>query len=46
LIMSGGRLSILLTRPLATAFVVAALIVVALPVVLPPVRRMLRTVPE
>src|SRR5436309_11293109 len=32
LLMSGGRLSILLTRPLATAFVAAALIVVVLPV--------------
>jgi len=45
LLMSGGRLSILLTRPLATAFVAAALIVVVLPVALPPVKRLLRTVP-
>ena len=45
LLMSSGRFSILLTRPIATVFVVAALSVVALPVLLPPVRRMLRTVP-
>src|SRR5438445_651643 len=45
LLMSSGRFSILLTRPIATVFVVAALSVVALPVILPPVRRMLRTVP-
>ena len=45
LLMSSGRFSILLTRPIATVFVVAALSVVALPLVLPPVRRMLRTVP-
>jgi putative tricarboxylic transport membrane protein len=45
LLMSGGRFSILLTRPIATVFVVTALSVVALPPILPPVRRMLRTVP-
>jgi putative tricarboxylic transport membrane protein len=45
LLMSSGRFSILLTRPIATVFVVAALSVVALPMILPPVRRMLRTVP-
>jgi putative tricarboxylic transport membrane protein len=45
LLMSSGRFSILLTRPIATVFIVAALSVVALPVLLPPVRRMLRTVP-
>src|SRR5205823_11722663 len=45
LLMSSGRFSILLTRPIATVFVVVALSVVALPLVLPPVRRMLRTVP-
>jgi len=45
LLMSSGRFSILLTRPIATVFVVAALSVVALPLVLPPVRRLLRTVP-
>jgi len=45
LLMSGGSFAILLTRPIATGFIAAALIVVVLPVVLPPVRRMLRTVP-
>ena len=45
LLMSSGRFSILLTRPIATAFIATALIVVVLPVILPPVRRMLRTVP-
>src|SRR5207244_2443677 len=45
LLMSSGRFSILLTRPIAMFFIAAALIVVVLPVLLPPVRRMLRTVP-
>src|SRR6266849_6833402 len=45
LLMSSGRFSILLTRPIATTFIAAALIVIVLPVILPPVKRMLRTVP-
>jgi len=45
LLMSSGRFSILLTRPIATAFIVTALVVIVLPVILPPVKRMLRTVP-
>ena len=45
LLMSSGRFSILLTRPIATAFIATALIVIVLPVILPPVKRMLRTVP-
>jgi len=43
--MSNGRFSILMTRPIATVLITAALIVVALPVIVPPVRRLLRTVP-
>jgi putative tricarboxylic transport membrane protein len=45
LLMSSGRFAILFTRPLATAFIVVAAIVIALPVIVPPVRRLLRTVP-
>ena len=45
LLMSSGQFAILFTRPLATAFIAAAAIVIALPVILPPVRRLLRTVP-
>jgi putative tricarboxylic transport membrane protein len=45
LLMSNGRFSILMTRPIATVFIAVALLVVVLPVILPPVRRMLRTVP-
>ena len=45
LLMSSGEFSILLTRPIAATFVAAALLVVVLPAILPPVRRMLRTVP-
>src|SRR5712692_8793314 len=45
LLMSSGRFSILLTRPIATTFIVIALVVVVLPAILPPVKRMLRTVP-
>jgi len=45
LLMSRGRFDILLTRPLATTFLIAALTVMVLPVVVPPVKRMLRTVP-
>jgi hypothetical protein len=40
--MSSGRFSILLTRP---AFIAAALIVLVLPLLLPSVKRLLRTVP-
>ena len=45
LLMSNGSFNILLTRPIALAFMVAALLVIALPVVLPPVKRMLGAVP-
>ena len=45
LLMSRGRFDILLTRPLATTFLVVALTVMVLPIVVPPVKRMLRTVP-
>src|SRR5260370_38258352 len=45
LLMSSGRFSILLTRPIATVFIVAALSVVALPALLPPLRRLLPNVP-
>jgi TctA family transporter len=43
--MSSGRFSILLTRPIATALIAAALIVLVLPLLLPSVKRLLRTVP-
>jgi len=45
LLMSRGRFDILLTRPLATTFLVVALAVMLAPLVAPPVKRMLRTVP-
>ncbi|MBM3219656.1 MAG: tripartite tricarboxylate transporter permease [Candidatus Rokubacteria bacterium] len=45
LLMSGGSFAILLTRPIALAFIVAALLVALLPLLLPPVKRLLRTVP-
>ena len=44
-VMSSGSFGILMTRPIATGFIAAALIVVVLPVILPPVRRMLGAVP-
>jgi putative tricarboxylic transport membrane protein len=46
LLMSSGSFAILSTRPIATGFIAAALIVVLLPVLVPPLRRMLRTVPQ
>ena len=45
LLMSSGQFSILLTRPIAATFIAAALLLMLLPIVLSPVRRMLRTVP-
>ena len=45
LLMSRGNLEILLVRPLATVFVAAATVVMLAPLVAPPIRRMLRTVP-
>jgi putative tricarboxylic transport membrane protein len=45
LLMSGGSFAILLTRPIALGFIVAAVIVALVPLLLPPVKRMLRTVP-
>jgi putative tricarboxylic transport membrane protein len=45
LLMSRGSFDILLTRPLATSFLTAAIAVMVLPVVVPPVKRLLRTVP-
>jgi putative tricarboxylic transport membrane protein len=46
LLMSRGRLEILLTRPIATTFLALAFAVMVLPLVLPSVRRALRTVPR
>src|SRR5438552_812379 len=45
LLMSNGRFSILMTRPIATTFLAVTLAVMLAPVVVPPVKRMLRTVP-
>jgi putative tricarboxylic transport membrane protein len=45
LLISRGRFEILLTRPIATTFLALTLAVMLTPVVLPPVKRMLRTVP-
>jgi putative tricarboxylic transport membrane protein len=45
LLMSRGRIDILLTRPIATTFLVVAILVMLAPLVVPPVKRMLRTVP-
>jgi putative tricarboxylic transport membrane protein len=45
LLMSRGNVEILLVRPLATVFVAAATVVMLAPLVAPPIRRMLRTVP-
>ena len=45
LLMSRGSLEILLTRPIATVFLAVALTVMVVPLVLPPVKRLLRTVP-
>jgi putative tricarboxylic transport membrane protein len=45
LLMSRGSFEILLTRPIATTFLVLAFAVMVVPLVLPPVKRMLRTVP-
>jgi putative tricarboxylic transport membrane protein len=45
LLMSRGSFDILLTRPLATSFLTTAIAVMVLPVVVPPVKRLLRTVP-
>ena len=45
LLMSRGRFDILLTRPLATTFLALALAVMVIPLVLPSVKRALRTVP-
>jgi putative tricarboxylic transport membrane protein len=46
LLMSRGSFEILLTRPLATTFIVLALAVIVVPLVLPPVRRRLRMMAE
>ena len=46
LLLSRGSFGILLTRPLATTFLVLALLVVLLPAVLPPLQRMLRSAAE
>jgi putative tricarboxylic transport membrane protein len=45
LLISRGSFEILLTRPIATTFLAAAIIVMLAPLVVPPVKRMLRTVP-
>src|SRR5712692_148026 len=45
LLMSRGSFDILLTRPLATSFLTAAIVVMVLPLVVPPLKRLLRTVP-
>jgi putative tricarboxylic transport membrane protein len=45
LLMSRGSFEILLTRPIATTFLALALAVMVVPLVLPPVKRLLRTVP-
>ena len=45
LLMSRGSFEILLTRPLATVFLALAFAVMAVPLVLPSVKRALRTVP-
>jgi len=45
LLMSGGSFGILMLRPIAAVFIATALLVVVLPVVMPPVKRWLRTVP-
>src|SRR6266849_5523111 len=45
LLMSRGSFEILLTRPIATTFLAVTLAVMLAPVVVPPVKRMLRTVP-
>jgi putative tricarboxylic transport membrane protein len=45
LLMSNGSFNILLTRPIALTFIVAALLVIVLPAVLSPVKRLLRAVP-
>ena len=44
LLMSNGRFRILLTRPIALTFVTAAVAVMVLPALLPPLKRMLRAV--
>jgi putative tricarboxylic transport membrane protein len=45
LLMSQGRLDILLTRPLATVLLAAAVAVMLVPLAVSPVKRLLRTVP-
>jgi len=45
LLMSRGSFEILLTRPIATTFLALAFAVVVVPFALPPVKRLLRTVP-
>jgi putative tricarboxylic transport membrane protein len=45
LLMSRGSFEILLTRPIATAFLAAAVAVMVVPLVLTPVKRALRAVP-
>jgi putative tricarboxylic transport membrane protein len=45
LLMSNGSFAILFTRPIALTFIIAALVVVVLPLVLAPVKRMLGAVP-
>jgi putative tricarboxylic transport membrane protein len=45
LLISRGSFEILLTRPIATSFLAITLAVMLIPVVVPPVKRMLRTVP-
>jgi putative tricarboxylic transport membrane protein len=44
LLMSRGSFEILLTRPIATAFLIVALAVMVIPLVLAPVKRALGTV--
>ena len=46
LLLSRGSLEIFLVRPLATTFIVVALLIMVLPALLPQVKRMLRTVGE
>jgi TctA family transporter len=45
LLISRGSFEILLTRPIATTFLAVTFVVMLMPVVVPPVKRVLRTVP-
>jgi putative tricarboxylic transport membrane protein len=45
LLMSRGSFDVLVTRPIATTFLVLAFAVMIAPLLLPSVKRMLRTVP-